>query len=161
MNVLPKTSANLTALLDLIRPSFVQTAALCWRNGTDGPEVLLIKGRRRKQWIIPKGWPMKNKSLAEAAAIEAWEEAGVKGHVSPEPVGKFSYTKIKQSGLPVQCTPQVYLLEVTQVHDDYPEAKHRTRRWFPLPEARKAVQNRELKALLAAMPQSGWLDDVK
>ncbi len=161
MNVLPRSTGKLGAFLDLIRPSFVQTAALCWRSGPKGPEVLLVKTLRRGHWIIPKGWPMKNKSLAEAAAIEAWEEAGVKGRVAREPFGQFTYTKIKKSGLPVQCTPQVYLLEVTQMQDAYPEAGQRRRQWFSVSEAAEAVHNRDLKALLATLSQSGQIDDMR
>ena len=161
MNALITHMQKLGTLLDLIRPSFVQTAALCWRPGVTGPEVLLVKTMRRGHWIIPKGWPMKNKSLAEAAAIEAWEEAGVTGQIGTDPIGKFTYTKIKKSGLPVQCTPQVYPLKVTQTHDDYPEAKQRTRCWFSLHDATNAVHNRELKALLASMPLSDDISSVK
>ena len=161
MTVLTTPTGKFGAFLDLIRPSFVQTAALCWRPGAAGPEVLLVKTLRRGVWIIPKGWPMKNKSLAEAAAIEAWEEAGVTGRIGADPVGQFTYTKIKKSGLPVQCTSQVYLLEVDKAHDNYPEAKLRRRRWFSLPDAVEAVQNPDLKLLLASFPASERLDVVK
>lgn len=150
MNVLSAPMEKIGAFLNLIRPGFVQTAALCWRHGADGPEVLLVKTLRRGHWIIPKGWPMARKSLAEAAAIEAWEEAGVIGNIAAEPIGTFTYTKIKKSGLPVQCKPHIYLLEVTKAEDRYPEAKKRTRQWFPLSEAPQVVQNPDLKSLLAS-----------
>lgn len=149
MTVLTKPIAMIDQLLKFVRPSFVQTAALCWRTGAQGPEVLLVKTLRRGHWIVPKGWPMPGKSLAEAAATEAWEEAGVKGNVCTESVGAFTYTKIKKTGLPVQCSPHVFLLEVGELSDAYPEARKRTRRWFTLPDAIEAVQNKDLKALLS------------
>lgn len=134
--------------LELMRPSFVQAAALCLRDGVQGREVMLIRTLERKQWIIPKGWPMKNRSLAEAAEIEAWEEAGVRGRIHADPIGAFTYTKLKKSGLPVQCRPQVFILEVTSVHDDYPEAGKRTRKWAALPEAISMVKFPELQTML-------------
>lgn len=161
MNVLTTSMEKIGAFLNLIRPSFVQTAALCWRTGPDGPEVLLVKTLRRGHWIIPKGWPMKHKSLAEAAAIEAWEEAGVAGTVGTEPIGAFTYTKIKKSGLPVQCSPQIFLLEVTQTEQNYPEAKKRVRKWFSQADAARAVQNPDLKALLASQELSRMLHSPK
>jgi len=151
MNVLTMPQGMLSQLLNFVRPAFVQTAALCMREGPDGPQVLLVKTLRRGHWIVPKGWPMSKKSLAEAAAIEAWEEAGVKGRVSTEPIGAFTYTKIKKSGLPVQCRPQVYVLDVEALHDSYPEAKKRVRQWFSLPDAVGAVNNAELKSLLSGL----------
>ena len=63
--------------LEFVRPSFVQVAAMCVRQGKDGPEVLLIQTLTRKLWMVPKGWPMDGLSLSDAAAQEAWEEAGV------------------------------------------------------------------------------------
>lgn len=154
MNVLTMPQGMLSQMLNFVRPAFVQTAALCVREGPEGPQVLLVKTLRRGHWIVPKGWPINKKSLAEAAAIEAWEEAGVKGRVSEPPIGAFTYTKIKKSGLPVQCRPQVFRLDVEKLHDRYPEANKRTRQWFALPDAVRAVQNPELKALLSALALS-------
>lgn len=151
MNALTMPQGMLNQILHFVRPAFVQTAALCLRDGPDGPQVLLVKTLTRNHWIIPKGWPMNKKSLAEAAAIEAWEEAGVKGRISADPIGAFTYTKIKKSGLPVQCRPQVFRLDVEDMHDRYPESKKRVRQWFTLPDAVTAVQNPELKTLLSRL----------
>ncbi len=148
MNMLTMPNGVLKTLMEFVRPSFVQAAALCLREGAEGREVLLVQTLRNRFWIIPKGWPMKNKTLAEAAACEAWEEAGVRGHVQPDPVGAFTYTKIKKSGLPVQCRPQIFVLQVTEMHDRYPEAGKRTRQWTSLPKAAELVQNPELSAFL-------------
>lgn len=72
----------------------IQTGALPWRLGAKSSiEVLLVTGRRSGRWAIPKGWPMPGKSLAEAAAQEAFEEAGVKGTVDPKPIGTFRHIK--------------------------------------------------------------------
>lgn len=145
--------AQARKLLDLITgqtsPAFVQVAALCLRDGPAGREVLLVQTLERRVWIIPKGWPMKGKTLAEAARIEAWEEAGVRGTVAPQSIGAFTYTKIKKSGLPVQCRAQVFQVDVASQADQYPEAKRRTRRWVTPAQAAEMVHNDELRALLS------------
>src|SRR3954453_14878196 len=72
----------------------VQTGALPWRLGPNKRiEVLLVTSRRSGRWTIPKGWPMPGKTLAEAAAQEAFEEAGVSGTVGPRPLGTFRHVK--------------------------------------------------------------------
>ena len=158
MNVRSMPLEMLNNVLEFIRPAFVQAAALCLRDGPNGQEVLLVQTLRREQWITPKGWPMRNKALNQTAAIEAWEEAGVKGKISAEPIGAFTYTKIKKSGLPVQCRPVIYRLDVSELSDSYPEARKRARRWFSLAEAAEVVNPPELKALLQRLDeQSGQI----
>ena len=148
MNIRTLPHAMLDQVMEFMRPAFVQAAALCVRETKNGPEVLLIQSLQRKHWIIPKGWPMKDRTLAEAAEIEAWEEAGVRGRIHPDPIGAFTYTKIKKSGLPVQCRPQVYRLDVSACHDSYPEAGKRTREWLSLPDAAQRVHNPQLAEML-------------
>lgn len=133
------------------QPAFVQAAALCLRDGPAGPEVLLVQTLRLRQWVIPKGWPVDGKSLAQSAAIEAWEEAGAKGHVWPDAVGHFTYTKVKKSGLPVQCRAHVFRLDVTEMADHYPEARKRARLWVPLSRAAEMVRDAGLRQVLTAL----------
>lgn len=154
MNAAPMTRKLLNLIVEQVRPAFVQAAALCLRDGPGGPEVLLIRTLRLKQWIIPKGWPMKGKTLAEAAAIEAWEEAGVRGVLGTEPIGAFTYTKVKKSGLPVSCRARIFRLDVTQVSDSYPEAGRRERAWVPLAQAAAMVRDPELGTLLQQMAEN-------
>ncbi|MDD7969988.1 NUDIX hydrolase [Roseinatronobacter alkalisoli] len=144
-----RTLLNLIA--NQVRPAFVQTAAVCLRDGPAGREVLLVRTMRLGQWVLPKGWPMKGKSLAEAAAIEAWEEAGVRGSVSENPIGAFTYTKIKKSGLPVSCRAQIFRLDVQRISDSYPEARKRKRKWFPIAEAAEIVRDPEVRDLLKSL----------
>src|SRR5689334_8244130 len=71
----------------------IQSGALPWRLKRKKPEVMLVTGRRSKRWMIPKGWPVDGKSLADSAAQEAFEEAGIKGDIDPSPIGKFRHVK--------------------------------------------------------------------
>lgn len=151
MTTASKPKDMLNSALEFVRPAFVQVAALCLRKGTSGTEVMLIQTLTRKLWMIPKGWPMDNLSLSEAAAREAWEEAGVRGKIASTPMGAFVYTKIKTSGLPVQCRAQVFQLDVTETSDSYPEAAKRTRQWASPAQAAAMVQNDQLAQLLRSV----------
>lgn len=135
--------------------AFVQVAALCLRPTKAGPEVLLVKTLRTGGWVIPKGWPMPGKTLAEAAACEAWEEAGATGNIGTKPIGSFTYTKIRKSGLPVQCRAQVFLMQTTHAAQDYPEAAKRTRQWTRLDKAAAIVRDAELAKILLDLEKHG------
>lgn len=130
-----------------------QFGALCWRVGKKGAEVLLISSRETGRWIIPKGWPMKGRTGAEAAAIEAWEEAGVKGQISPAKLGHFTYDKVLRRDSKNQrsqpCTVDVFPLEVTKLAADFPEQRQRRRKWFAPEIAALKVAEAELQTLLA------------
>lgn len=133
------------------RPEFVQTAALCLRPGAEGPEVLLVSNLSSKRWIIPKGWPMEGRTLAEAALQEAWEEAGVVGTVDRVAIGAFSYRKTVKGGIPVSCRCDVFRVQVRDVEDQYPESGRRKRQWMSPRKAATLVEEPELKALLRGL----------
>lgn len=126
-----------------------QFAALPWRDGPDGREVLLITTRGGRRWLIPKGKPMVGLSAAEAAAQEAWEEAGVTGRIAEEPLGAFDHRKgplFARRRLKVD----VYPLEVIAEAADWPERGQRQRRWVNVPVALRMVRSRELRGMIAA-----------
>ena len=54
-----------------------QAAALCLKHRKGKLSVLMITSRKTKRWILPKGWLEEDKTEAEVALMEAWEEAGV------------------------------------------------------------------------------------
>lgn len=130
------------------RPSLLQVAALCWRKEGAEPQVLLIRSLDSNRWIIPKGWPMRGKTLAQAAATEAWEEAGVKGQISPQPIGSFQYEKQRASGVKQSCTVQVYALHVTSIADDFPEAALRSPKWVSQSGAIARLREPDLQELI-------------
>lgn len=133
----------------LYRPPQVQVAALPVRGKGKDKEVLLITSRGTGRWIIPKGWPMKGKSDSEAAAQEAWEEAGIKARkVSPVPIGSYRYIKNGRDGLSTPMEAMVYLLKVDKLAKRYPEAHERKRKWFTPKEAAERVNEMALKDLL-------------
>jgi 8-oxo-dGTP pyrophosphatase MutT (NUDIX family) len=71
-----------------------QVAALPVVVGDDGiARVLLLTSRKTKRWVIPKGWPMKGLKPHEAAAQEAFEEAGLSGKIGKKRIGRYTYFK--------------------------------------------------------------------
>ncbi len=115
----------------------------------DGLEVALVTSRERKRVIVPKGWPEKKRSLSQVAAREALEEAGLKGQVSPEPVGSFDYRKLVDKGYAVTCRVFVFPLFVTVQRLRWKEQRQRRRFWLPIGEAAKAVDDGGLAELLS------------
>lgn len=133
------------------RDAVLQAAALCLRDGSDGPEVLMVTSLGTRRWVLPKGWPMKGRTLAGAALREAWEEAGVRGTVSETPVGAYSYDKIRPGRLPLRARVSVFRVTLERLDDTWPEAARRQRVWMPVREAAQVVAEPELQALLAGL----------
>ena len=125
-----------------------QCGALCWRMRGSKPEILLITSRDTGRWVIPKGWPMEGKSLAEAAAQEAWEEAGVEGGSDLLPVGAFAYRKGLPGDRSVPCVVEVFALRVDRLASKFPEKGQRQRKWFAPEKAAKNVAEPELRRLI-------------
>lgn len=127
-----------------------QYAALCFRriNDTDQIEVVVVTTRDSGRWVIPKGWPMKKKKPHEAAAIEAWEEAGVRGEVKKKPVGRYTYLKLLDDGNVVPCVVDVFQVEVTEIRQHFKEKGERRIDWVSPDEAARRVREIELKSLL-------------
>ena len=127
----------------------IQTGVLPWRIGRKKRiEVLLVTGRRSGRWTIPKGWPMSGKTLAESAAVEAFEEAGIKGKVDPEPLGSFGHAKQVLPLGTVDVRILVHPMNVERELSKWPEIGQRRRKWFSLEEAAEKVDSDELRALI-------------
>jgi 8-oxo-dGTP pyrophosphatase MutT (NUDIX family) len=128
---------------------YKQSAAVPFRVMDDRVEVLLITSRGRKRWIVPKGVIDLGKTAAESAANEAFEEAGVRGQISAQPVGEYSYEKWGGT-----CRVKVFLLEVETVLDEWPEQKERAREWMTIERAAELLREEELKRVVLSIPGS-------
>ena len=127
----------------------IQTGALPWRLAPkNGIEVLLVTGRRSGRWTIPKGWPMPRKTLAEAAEQEAFEEAGVRGTIDPNPLGTFRHVKQLMIVGDVEVDIVVHALWVDRELEKWPEIGQRKRKWFKPKEAAKRVDSPELSEMI-------------
>jgi 8-oxo-dGTP pyrophosphatase MutT (NUDIX family) len=134
-----------------------QVAALpIRRSPTSGRlEVLLVTSLRTGRWIVPKGWPIEDCSEADAVAQEAHEEAGVRGDIGPQRIGTYTYDKQRKKGLVTNVTVSVFLLQVREEEDDWPERDKRRREWLEPVEAASRVREPELKALILELEGSG------
>lgn len=131
-------------------PVLTQLAALCWRKGDAGREVLLVTSSEGR-WILPKGWPIDGLDHVETALTEAWEEAGVKrGKAGRKPIGHFDTVKVMRNGQSRPATVTVYAVKVHKISDDYPEADRRDRIWVSPHKAARMVSDEGLREILRA-----------
>lgn len=125
-----------------------QFGALCWRVRKDQVQIALVTSRRTKRWIIPKGWPADGATPAEAAAVEAREEAGLEGRVHEVCLGIYSYTKDIDPKTSLPCVVAVFPLKVKEQHAKWPEAGERRRKWFSVKKAASLVGSAELRRII-------------
>lgn len=132
------------------RPPAMQVGAVCVDPETG--QVLLISSRGTGRWIIPKGWPMEGRSLAGAAAREAWEEAGVVGRIHRSEIGRYHYQKDQDEGFSVPVDVHVFSLTVRKLADKFPERHERERKWFSPAQAAELVAEPGLAQILRSLP---------
>lgn len=98
--------------------------------------------------MIPKGNQARGLSPHASAALEAHEEAGVRGALCPTPLGSYRYRKRRSSGASLMVDVEVFPL---LVHDELPawkEQVQRERRWFTLADAAEIVDEPDLRELI-------------
>jgi 8-oxo-dGTP pyrophosphatase MutT (NUDIX family) len=131
-----------------VKADGLQYGALPWRVKDGALQVLLVTSRETKRWVIPKGWPMDKLEPHEAAAQEAFEEAGVLGETAAEAIGDYPYGKRLKSGLVRACVVKVFALKVARHERFWPEKKERRRSWFAAHDAAERVAEPELAELI-------------
>jgi len=98
--------------------------------------------------MVPKGWPAPGLTPAEAAAREAWEEAGVIGLPEERCIGIYSYMKEDRVGSALPCVVALFPLRVQSLSGAYPEVRQRRRKWMGRKKAALKVTDPELSRLL-------------
>jgi 8-oxo-dGTP pyrophosphatase MutT (NUDIX family) len=111
----------------------------------------MVTSRDTGRWIMPKGWTMEGKKLWRAAEIEALEEAGVTGHISHAPIGDYAYDKVLGDGTRLRCRVTLFPLVVDTVKRRWKERHERTRRWFSVKGAARAVNEPDLVDILSRL----------
>jgi 8-oxo-dGTP pyrophosphatase MutT (NUDIX family) len=108
-------------------------------------KICLVTSSNGKRWVIPKGLIDPGHTAAETALNEAWEEAGLVGTLTKEPVGSYLYTKLDNTYHVV-----VYLLQVTSAAQNWPERDMRRRIWVNLDKALDQIEDQGLRELIEA-----------
>jgi 8-oxo-dGTP pyrophosphatase MutT (NUDIX family) len=125
----------------------IQYAALPFRIEAGRVRILLITSRDTRRWIIPKGWPIDGLPPREAAAQEAAEEAGIFGHVEPNPIGSYRYEKqLKRESTAVQVI--VFPFCVEDQAPAWKEQGQRDQAWYDPHGAARRVAEPSLKRLI-------------
>ncbi|MDO3432129.1 NUDIX domain-containing protein [Rhizobium sp. CBN3] len=99
---------------------------------------------------MPKGTVEHGESSAQTAEREAFEEAGMVGSATAEPIGTFEYEK-DSNGTRYHVT--VHALFGNELADCYPESDVRERLCVPLFDAIDIVARPQVRTLLASLAQ--------
>jgi 8-oxo-dGTP pyrophosphatase MutT (NUDIX family) len=119
-------------------PERIHVAAVCYRVRRRELEFLLVR-TRNGHWTFPKGGVDEDATNADAAAREAYEEAGVKGRVEHTPF--VSYLHCKPTGLRSQrrvVLVDAHLCEVRRLVP--PQELHRDPTWFKASKAKRRLR---------------------
>jgi 8-oxo-dGTP pyrophosphatase MutT (NUDIX family) len=148
MGITTKFIAITSALGGILRsPPRIQYAVLPCRRIDGELRFLLVTSRESGRWVVPKGWPRSDGEAVLTVIEEAWEEAGIRGRVFPDPVGSYIYEKNMDGGYQVTCKVVVFSMAVETLLDEYPEAGTRTRKWMSAAEAASSVDEPDLATL--------------
>ncbi len=123
-----------------------QVAAVCYRRRGSAVEFLLVNTNGGNKWTFPKGAPAAAMSHSQAAAREAWEEAGARGMIETRHFHLYLHSKgvfWKPPGVQ-EFVVKAFLMEVEAVGVPMEEMRNPT--WFSPEDARKILaQGREVK----------------
>jgi 8-oxo-dGTP pyrophosphatase MutT (NUDIX family) len=114
-----------------------QVAAFCFRRKGNSVEFLLVRTSSGR-WTFPKGHREPGLSHTEVAALEAFEEGGVKGRVDSHPIGSYVHRKESLKGFgSIELTVLVFLLEVKKTGQC--SESHRRPRWLTANDAKQRL----------------------
>ena len=119
-----------------------QVAAVCYRIRNNAIEFLLVQTRNSKRWTFPKGGAERGLTHAQAAALEAFEEAGVHGRIEEAPFTEYfrsrPYDRGGAGSTAKRLAVSAHLCEVLRLST--PKESNRNRTWFSVQETRRRLQ---------------------
>ena len=124
----------------------VHVAAVCYRLRDGEPEFLLVR-TRNGHWTFPKGGVDEDATHADAAAREAYEEAGVKGSIESLPFTSYRHCKPRRLRAKRHVTVHAHLCEVKRLVS--PKESYRDPRWFRADKAKRQLQKFRTSELAA------------
>ncbi|MGB5455246.1 MAG: NUDIX domain-containing protein [Gammaproteobacteria bacterium] len=133
------------------RPAYYyqQSAVIPYRIHKKTMQIMLIGSSKRNHWVVPKGIHEPGMSAQESAACEAFEEAGIRGAVSKNMLGKYKYTKWGAS-----CQVEVYAMRVSEILPDSEwEETHRGRKWVSIDEALGLIKEPAMRPMIRSLTE--------
>lgn len=114
-------------------------ASICYRV-KDGEVAFLLVRTGSGRWTFPKGGVEPGLTCSEAAAREAFEEAGVYGRTASRPLARYRHPKrisLREKSRQ-ELTVEAYLLQV--LRQGTPLESGREPTWFSPEKARKRLR---------------------
>jgi 8-oxo-dGTP pyrophosphatase MutT (NUDIX family) len=121
-----------------------QVAAVCYRVRGGGIEFLLVRTRGGGRWTFPKGSAERGLTHAQAAALEAFEEAGVHGRIEEASFARYvrrARGRARKSSARSgerEVAVSAHLCEVSRLSP--PQESKRNRTWFSVEDAKRRLQ---------------------
>ncbi len=126
----------------------VQFAALAYLIDEEGPKYLIVTSRRTGRWIFPKGQLEAGEAGWEAAAREAFEEAGVVGEGLPRIIGRYHSLKFRDDWVqPLDIV--LHPVRIDRVLKKWDERGERERRFVNAQDAAGLLSQDDMAALCA------------
>lgn len=115
-----------------------QVAAVCYRLRGAAIEFLLVQTRGGR-WTFPKGSAEPGLTHAQAAALEAYEEAGVHGRMEEESFARYTRRKRgPRNATTVDLAVNAHLCEVLWLGP--PQEADRNPTWFSAEKAKRRLR---------------------
>ena len=116
-----------------------QVAAVCYRVRNNAIEFLLVETGGGR-WTFPKGSAEPGLTHAQAAALEAYEEAGVHGRIEEASFVRYIGRKRRESrnSTVMELVVSAHLCEVSRL--DPPQESNRNRTWFSPADAKSKLK---------------------
>ena len=122
-----------------------QACAVPYRRSSVGLEICLVTSNAKGRWSLPKGIVEPHETPEQTALKETWEEAGLRGNLEGPPLGCYDDFKWD-----VELRVTGFLLHVTEILDDWPEAGGRRREWVSPAEANDRLRKSKASGILTA-----------
>ena len=105
-------------------------------------EFLLVRTRGSNRWTFPKGSAEPGLTHAQAAALEAFEEAGVHGRIEEVAFARYFRRKRRRGAMARTAEKKIavnaHLCEVLRLAP--PKELNRSRTWFSVEDARRCLR---------------------
>jgi 8-oxo-dGTP pyrophosphatase MutT (NUDIX family) len=115
-----------------------QVAAICFRTRGGAIEFLLVQTGKGR-WIFPKGNAEPGLTHAQAAALEAFEEAGVHGRMEEASFTRYIQRKRGKMRRLTELVVSAHLCEVLRLVT--PSELNRDPTWFPAEKAKRRLRD--------------------